>query len=598
MAHMIKIICVCVALTAISGCREKSVFEKRYVCIEIPGYAQKDYVHLLDSPDPELRYIAVANCVDKNVFAAEKLPEAAALPQKIHRLLTDKAAQVRAIAAFSVPKISAGEFEQALVELTDDSESAVRLDAVLALGSKYPESPKALNAIVKRLDDLSILVRLQAIESLTGCQQSKMRPEIAARLLDRLPRAALVEKLKIIQTLGVIGERPKVEPVLLKMLNSKEDAMITTAIEALGRQKSTAAVKGFSGLIGRSTQSDKALVDALGLVGSPEAVDLLVQLWDSGNRETRIGAVQALGKIPADTMRSKLVEQYSKEEALINKELDRAKWEQSSSYDVLMAVVDIIKQKSLKGRKDSGDFSLLKLLNSAQACDNAVGLMLLTEGEPFDRIVIEPGKDSPRLFEALERLRRGPSPFVRLLCLGVMGNTTDPRALPVLDEETRNPIHAFSYAAVTALGKYANNVSNYAPLRRLYEGRERFVPTTYEEDDKNYVMRQCIETVVSNAENKYVTRQRRVGELASPSPSIRLIAAVALAKNEDSAAIPVLLDFARKGTPGEQRAALDGLETMSDIPAEGLSKLQGVKEGLQDAKGKEKIDRIRAKQKR
>lgn len=589
----INIISICfLLLITLTGCGEVSVFEKRYVRIEIPGYAEKDYIHLLDSPDPELRYNAIANLIEMNAFESEKLPEITELHQKIKSLLTDASPKVRSIAAFSIKSIGADSFERALIKLTNDPSDAVRLEAISTLGQKYTESPEAAKAILAHLDDKSILVRLQAIESLANCRKSALRSEIVKKLLSKLPKTNQIEQLKIIETLGLIGESKEVDLVLLEMLNSNEDAVITTTIEALGRLKVASAIKMFPDLLHRGLGKKEAIVNALSSIGTPEAMQLLIKLLDIEDQEVQIAAIEAIGRSQGDQGLKELVKKFSEEEQKIIKEVDSVKWVDWDSYPKLVVLMEAIEQKILIAGDKFKEPPIIRFLESENDYEKMIGLVLLTEGKPYDRVVIQPRNEGQNIFPYLERLANNPSPFIRALCLHALGNISDSRALPILENAIENSPFGIRYTTIQALGNYVDNTSNYAPLRRLYEKKEKFIPRTYTKGDKDFLIRQLIETTIANSECKYLTHQRRVSELASPSNPTRLIAALRLAEENDDVAMPVLLIFLEKGIMDEQQAALSGLEKFSSASTDVISKLQAIKAKQEDRTLREKIDRV------
>ena len=58
------VVVLCLLSAILSGYVTSSVFEKRYVRIEVPGYTAKDYFRLLDSENPDLRYLALGNLIE------------------------------------------------------------------------------------------------------------------------------------------------------------------------------------------------------------------------------------------------------------------------------------------------------------------------------------------------------------------------------------------------------------------------------------------------------------------------------------------------------------------------------------------------------
>ena len=122
--------------------------------------------------------------------------------------------------------------------------------------------------------------------------------------------------------------------------------------------------------------------------------------------------------------------------------------------------------------------------------------------------------------------------------------------------------------------------------------RERFIPESYSEDDRNLVIRRLIERIVAGAERKEMTRKRRVSELALDSASTRLVAAFELADNKDNTGLPVLLQFLETGGVTEKRFALKGIEELSFASAEAVSKLETIEATETDPEVRGKIAKL------
>lgn len=419
--HIKKLILLCFMSLIFTGCwKEPDIFEKRYVSIEIPGYAEIDYIHLLGSSDSDLRYLAVANLLRMGVFGSEELAETT---QKIENLLKDASPKVRAIAAYTFNKIKTSSPESALIQLTNDVSTAVRLEAIQVLGLKSSESPKAVKAILAHLVDKSILVRLSAIESLADCKKTSSRCEIVMKLLDILPNVSQPEQLKIIETLGLVGETKELESVLLEMLDSKEKPVRLTVLKAIGRLKVTSAIQRLPDLIRGMAFNEVDIIDPLSSIGTSEAIQLLITLLDNSDQKVRIAAITAIGKSESDQGLKELIKKFSEEEQKIIKEVDSVRWADFSSYPELTALIEAIKDKIVRVKDTSQESLIIQFLGSVNKHENVVGLVLLaTEEKPFDRIVITPGNGPANLLPDLERHAQDPSSLMRILSLQAIGN--------------------------------------------------------------------------------------------------------------------------------------------------------------------------------
>ena len=568
------VIACCLLSIILTGCREASVFEKRYVRIEIPGYTERDYMRLLESKNPDLRYLALANLLEMDAFKSKELLETTALPQKLQGLLADASPKVRAIAAFSIRSLEPGDFETALSKLLEDESDAVRLEALATLGKRCSSSTETAHILLGRLEDKSTLVRLQAIEVLSECRKSTGRSEIVKWLLAKLPDSDRIEQLKAINTLGVIGQIEEVEPTLLALIQSDDEAVLTVAAEALGRQGSVSAVEFLLNAIREKRGNAEIMVEALRSIGTPEAMQALSQLLSVDRQELRVAVIKAIGEAEGDVGFEELLKRFSQEELRIREEVDSVKWADASSYIEFAALLEAIKSKKFGGLDKFAEPPVTELLASEKIYEQMLGLSLLTEGKPYDRIVVGLGQEKHDLFPQLERLSKSPSPLVRILALQALGNTIDNRALPILEANIDAPAFGIRHAAIEALGTYVQNTGDYSPLRWLYEMRGRFVPDNYSEDDGNFVIRRSIEKMIAGEERNELTRKRRVLELTSDSAPTRLLVAFELADNKDNAGLPTLLQFLETGSVPEKQFAVKGIEELSFASAETISKLE------------------------
>ena len=583
----INLLFICFLLLALTGCRGGGpAIEKRYVTIEIPEYTAADYIDLLVSPDPDLRYMAIVNLVNLKAFNFKEQPDLEALPQKLESLLEDASPKVRAAAAYWVKSVKTNSFKDVLIKLTDDPSSAVRLDAVSALGPTYLGSPDVVDAVLESLDDKSILVRLQAIEEFRGCKckESALRNKIIEKLLIKLPEAGRIEQLKIIQTLGMIGDGPGVELALIGMLDSGNEKMITASVRALGQQKSAAAVKRFPGLLALDFDRKKVIVDALSAIDTPESTQILVELLNAGDPKIKKDVINALGKTEGEVGLEIFVKEFNAQSEELLKETDLVKW---IGFDPDKSGIPLkaIKKKVLEGKNKSGEALIIELLESKNDYERMIGLELLMEEGFNERIEVESGTEGLDFFPHLERLANDPSVMIRVMCFQFLGDSIDPRAFPLLEKALEDPFLGIRWVAFVALGKRMESMATYANLRQLYKMKDKLVPTTYTEEDIDFGMLLEMEMNFYYEESDKRTRQRRVGELSSASAPTRLIAAGMLAEEGDEAGIPVLLDFLENGTVGERRAALEMFEEFPSAPTsiEDLtSQLEAIKAKQED----------------
>ena len=583
-------IAIYLLMVVLPGCWETpSVFEKQYVRIEIPGYTADDYLRLLESDNPDLRYLALGNLIE------DKLTEGKTVSERIGVLLEDPSAKVRGIAAFATKSIKPERFETGLIKLLQDDSDAVRLEVVAALGRICANSKQAAQGVLDRIDDANILVRLQAIDTLAGCKSSALRPEIVRRLSDDLPKRTNLEQLMSIGTLGSLGEREEVESRLLVSLGSEDHAMVTVAAEALARQRSSSAVQPLLSALQQERGSAKVLVSALGSIGTPEAIQALSQSLEVSDEQVRIAAIEAIGETKGSEGLAALINRFTIYEAAIQGEADSVKWKDvTESYPELGALLEAISKKRFGDLDETRTFDFSQLIMSQQEYEKIIGLQFLAYGEPYDRVIVPfAAEERKDLFPYLERLASGDSLLLRVFALRAIGNTVDSRSGALLEAAAHVAPFGIRYAAIEALGKYVGNTGDYSSLHRLYDRKEQFIPSDYTDEDQALLIRKLIDTVLADGEREDATRRRRIAELAtSSSAPTRLVAALQIG---DSTGLPVFFELLESGARIEKRAALKAIEQFLDSSDKTISKLQELKMREQDAEISEGLDQVIAR---
>lgn len=576
----------CLAAATLSGCWEpQTVFEKRYVRIEIPGYTAEDYLRLLASDDPDLRYLALANIIE------DKLTNQEAVSKRLSSLLQDPSQKVRALAVFSVKSVDPEKFDAALLTLSRDRSSDVRLESAVALGSRCGVSPKAGHALLSRLDDANVLVRLQVENALRECTASPLRTEVVTRLQAALPQRSQLEQLMLVNTLGAIGHREEVESQLLNLLASEDSAMVRVVTEALAQQRSALAVPVLAELLAQKRGDLQLTVSALGSIGTPEAIQTLLLLLDADDEALRVAAIEAIGDAEGNEGLAELAARLARSEVRISSDVDSPQWvDLSENYPELPALLKAIDQKRLGSQDPIDQATIAQLLASGQAHEQLIGLQHLAGERPYDRRVVQIEGETQDLFPHLEALCGHASPLMRVFALKAIGNTVDARALPILEAATKDSTFGIRYAAIEALGAYAENTGNYTPLARLYGMKDQLVPEAYNSTDHSLLTRQAVEKVIARGERSDVTHRRQIAELAAASARpTRLFAALQL---KDQAALAVLLEFLETGTPSEKLAALQRIEVCCAPAAETIPKLQALSEKEPDKELREDIEQV------
>jgi HEAT repeat protein len=119
--------------------------------------------------------------------------------------------------------------------------------------------------------------------------------------------------LKIIESLGKLGDKRGIQP-LINLLTSKHEEVRLQAVKALaelgephwpaayskltlGRHGDKRIVPALMKAFGDDPSDDADIIEALGMLGDPRAVELLLPLLDSKEKDTRCKAAKSLGQI-------------------------------------------------------------------------------------------------------------------------------------------------------------------------------------------------------------------------------------------------------------------------------------------------------------
>lgn len=174
-----------------------------------------------------------------------------------------------------------------LLEALSDRDEQQREVVAAALGELG--HPRAVFPLRQALGDVSAAVRAAAAEALGKIGSSEGVPGLMSALEDREPevRAAAA------RSLGWIKE-PEGVPRLLEVLRDADEDVQRAAAEALADIGEPA----FEGLA--AALNDRRAVqaaEALGLLGTPDAVPLLLAALKQSEADVRRAAAQALGRI-------------------------------------------------------------------------------------------------------------------------------------------------------------------------------------------------------------------------------------------------------------------------------------------------------------
>jgi HEAT repeat protein len=231
-------------------------------------------------------------------------------------VLSDSDAEVRQIAASALGRWQdAGRYEPLLKALHDKHPDVIR-SAMLGLRRSTDE--RVIPALVPLLGHRDFSVRVgagQTIDTIPWVpkeREERIRFYVAkgwferasASGIDAIPALQLTIEtgpvstaVRAVEALGVIGD-PSVVRLLVASLRSPEAAVCIAAADALGRIGGQEAVAALTGCLKSDlTQLRAASVSSLGKLGAAEATGLVCKMLEDKEWEVRKEAAGALGKL-------------------------------------------------------------------------------------------------------------------------------------------------------------------------------------------------------------------------------------------------------------------------------------------------------------
>jgi HEAT repeat protein len=212
------------------------------------------------------------------------------------------------------------ERQAAIIVAMEDSAIPVR-DAAIRLAARYIE-PQVLGTFVA--DDVNAVLRNAAIAAL-----ERQGPYAVPYLEEMLGAENHEVVMFVLQVLARSGSS-RSAPAILPLLHHPDANVAQSAIEALGRLRSTEAVPALLGMLGQNLWLQLAAIAALGEIGAREAVGPLLALVP----DTLVAepAVQALQKIAAPEALIPLLERLQD---------DRERGLRDSMLEAIGVVVDL-----------------------------------------------------------------------------------------------------------------------------------------------------------------------------------------------------------------------------------------------------------------
>jgi HEAT repeat protein len=182
-------------------------------------------------------------------------------------------------------------FRQAVIELLAHGDPLARAEAARQLG-EFRRSA-ALEALYLAAGDgePSRAVRVAAIEAIGWVRD----PSFAVAVANRLSDPAVDVRIAAAATLGRLGNRQVLEPLVTAMANDPDPRVRAAAANAIGWLRAPASVEPLSRALDDPAASVRAAAaSGLGLIGNDRAVEPLLGVLDDRDSLVRYQAVGAL----------------------------------------------------------------------------------------------------------------------------------------------------------------------------------------------------------------------------------------------------------------------------------------------------------------
>jgi len=202
----------------------------------------------------------------------------------------------------TIGKIGNDKAVDALIKALDDSDDFVRRNAVDAL--RNISNDKAVEALIKALDDSDDFVRRNAVDALRNISNDKA----IDALIKALDDSDYSVRHNAVDALRNISNDKAVE-ALIKALDHSSDAIRNDAAEALGKIGNDKAIDALIKALDDSDYSvTRNAVEALGKIGNDKAINALINALDHSADSVKYQAAEALEKINSAEIVTKLLE--------------------------------------------------------------------------------------------------------------------------------------------------------------------------------------------------------------------------------------------------------------------------------------------------
>ncbi len=403
---------------------------------------------------------------------------------------------VRHLAAWALGKIGAIQALDKLIELLNDEDEDIRIISAWALGRIG--NAKAVKPLKKALDDEFSFVRKKAMDALTEIGEFEDIDTIIKKLKDKNKSA----RMAAVGALGKIGSSRAAEVLIQALKDEFEflreeytyqyedmgkkieefeessydehiwhytDKILSPISNALGKIGKPAVEPLIKALKGENDNAQWGIVDALGIIGDPSAIEPLINSFIEGwewIEDITIEALAKFGDKAVDPLIKALKNQNSNIRAGVARVLGMIGNEKA--VDSLLQVLEDenrgVREAAVRALGKIGDEKIVKPLLKALRDDyevswNAAEALSLLGKKSIDLLIQELKTQNNRVKEKI---------------IFVLGKIKDPRVVDILIELLNDKNKDIRNQAARALGAIGNKRATEPLIEALKNEDKKF----------------------------------------------------------------------------------------------------------------------------
>jgi HEAT repeat protein len=136
-----------------------------------------------------------------------------------------------------------------------------------------------------------------SIRNLAGEVLLKKGLVVVNEMLNYIEKGDDDDKKFIIDILGLIGDTKPAEKIVEVLKQTENENVVLACIEALGNIKCQSAVSQIIGFYEVSELYGPTIIEALGKIGGPEALDFIMTKYDTVDELTKFSMIESIGLI-------------------------------------------------------------------------------------------------------------------------------------------------------------------------------------------------------------------------------------------------------------------------------------------------------------